>query len=269
MKAVFGGATLIAALAMASGSAVALPLTGTNPNVCLPGSTATSCLVALDIREPDPVQYGMFVPGSISIANGGSTLRVQFDAGTVGGLTYSFSDLHLNLSTAYFPEFSSLTNINYTMWDGVVNSGQSFDINLSGPSIYQADGWGDFNFFMDNENGSDKAMTSLSFDVNFSSPIWNNLLTQQVLQLNGHANAHSTINPGGQSAAAHYYILTGTAGNYAKTAFTGFAAWPNCFDLGSCLSNPVPEPSPAALLGLGSAIMILGTAVGRRRRIRA
>jgi len=269
---IFAGLAVVLALTLGSSAAYA---TIVNPNYCLPAvpsvnpaSTATTCYIALDeLNTPPggPPTLGYFVPGSMTIT-GAHTLHIEFHSGTVGGILYGFGDLFFNLAN-----LSTVTAVSPPVFTtAVAGADTTYSVLITGPSSgpYQADGWGDFNVELNASNGSGNvgssgSVTSISFDLTYSnsSPILTNLLTQQILLLNGHSPANGSPLDGGQSAAGHVYQLNpnGTALNNGNTFF---AAWPNCADPGvpGCAAT-VPEPQPLALYLVG----LIGLVVVSRR----
>jgi len=251
-------AGLALALALTLGSSAAYA-TGIGPNLCLPGSTATTCFIALDELNTNPPTLGQYVPGSMTIT-GAHTLHVEFHAGTVGGILYGFGDLFINLKDLATNYVGGVTNLTWTT--AQAGAGTTYAV-LAGGS-YQADGWGQFNVELNASNGSGNvgsgdAVKSISFDLTTSASfVLTNLTTQQILQLNGTSPANGSPLDGGQSAAGHVYQLN-PDGTPLNNGNTFFAAWPNSCDQGvgtGCATVPEPQPLALYLVGLIGLVVV-------------
>jgi PEP-CTERM motif len=100
-----------------------------------------------------------------------------------------------------------------------------------------ADGFGVFNFTLDNTDGFTNAVSALSFDVSCPTCSW--------------STAAGVLSPNnlGNSLAAHIFVINSDCGGSPCTGFATVA---------------VPEPASMFLLGTG----LLGIAAGVRRRLR-
>lgn len=258
-----GGAATLAVVC----SATTATATETNPNHCLAGSTGTNCLIQLDMINDPANSYTYHDPGYVTgsiqtIADDSHSLLVTFDANTINGQLWAFGELFLNIVD---PSHATASHISFT---DATPGGQAPTYSLStvstlsspvsasnpGPGgVFQADGWGDFDFVLGTHPGMPYAADHLSFEVTWDNHTWTDgsglsqtgrLLSDAVLLVNGSGTAKGQ-NDGGQSAGAHVFNLT--------TGFTGYAAWPGPLD--------VPEPASLALLATGLA----GLGLVRRR----
>ena len=98
----------------------------------------------------------------------------------------------------------------------------TMDLSLGGAA--NEDGFGSFNFTLDNADGATHAVSTFSFDVTLNSGSW--------------ATAANVLTPNstGHSAAAHIFVPGTDCGG---SPCTGYAA------------NTIPEPTSMLLLGTG------------------
>jgi len=198
---------------------------------------ADSETITLSVANPNLATQGAGPYASVVISLTGSTVTVTAtrDDNFVFG---DSSVLGLNLSSAAgtVSGFSSISPTTLTLV-------------TSPPSTSNVDGFGSFNFVVNDGPGFSSPLTSLSFSFNISGT------------LSGVASLLA-LNSDNADVVAHMALATNTActGFAANTGATKPTGSP---DNSACVSG-VPEPSSAALLFVG-AMLIGGTYLLRRR----
>lgn len=105
-----------------------------------------------------------------------------------------------------------------------------------------ADGFGSFNFVLDNTDGYQHSVSTLNFTLQKSSGSWSS--DADVL----------TANAKGQLAAGHVFVVNNDAG-YTNTGVTGFAA-----------DGVAAVPEPFSLTLLGGGLLGLGALRARKKK---
>jgi hypothetical protein len=168
---------------------------------------------------------------------GTNTALVTFTSDTTGGFTYLMGDggsVALNINA---------TNFSFS---GVTATGPFTVGTFSDGGAGQEDGFGSFNFSLNDTDGYPDAANMISFTITNLSGTW--------------ANAADVLtgNSLGNIAATHTFVCTAPCTLAAGALATGFAS------VGEGGGPPVlvPEPATLALVGLGLAI----AGVARRRK---
>lgn len=166
---------------------------------------------------------------------------------------YATVTVNLTDSTHATITFTALTNggYSYLMGDGStvalnVNAtsftvGSVVDPAWKASNIFsqQVDGFGQFNFTIDNKDGFDQALSSVQFTLTNAGGTWSS------------ASNVLTPNEGGSTAASHIFV-PGAAGSGALA--TGYAA------------NGSQVPEPASLALFGSGLVALAGIIRKRRK---
>jgi hypothetical protein len=221
----------------------------------------TDCNIALVVGNDTLLNNGFtgpYVTGNIHFNNANS-VTVSFTSATqtIGSDTYQFrfGDLALNLAYLDDPGVSVSTS-NVTFSGNFNAPNLSFvtnpPTNFNYPAVF-----GDFNAWLQQDNGYPRAVTSLQFDLAISGAVWSG------------ADDVLLLNDDGHSAVAHIYVALcadAQCGAYADTQegrgdieVSGFATWPGDDD-----TTDMPEPAMIGLFGAG----LIGLGLARRRRMR-
>ncbi len=165
------------------------------------------------------------------------TAVITFKSLTNGGFTYLLGDgSSVALNTNGTVDVTSIANLNLTYTIGGNNT-KTPSYSFGNPG--QVDGFGTFNFILDNVDGFTAAVTSVTFTLTNVSGTW--------------ASASDVLKAptGGNLIAAHVYPWDGKSTDAASTGYADQA-------------TVVPEPATMFLLGSG----LIGVATVIRRRVK-
>jgi hypothetical protein len=137
--------------------------------------------------------------------------------------------------------YSGLSFVGGCTGGGCPVGGTAFTGGWQGVPGNNADGFGKFNFILDNSDGATNSVTSVTFNVSCATCVWNNV--NQVL----------TGNATGHTAAAHIFV---TGSNCGGSPCTGFAS----------NGNPPEVPEPASMMLLGTGLLGIAAVFRKRHR---
>lgn len=202
--------------------------------------TASASSITYLLDQTNLAGYpGPYVSVNVNLDSLGTTATVTFTSLTNSGYTYLIGDggiVALNVAGT-FSVFSQATDL----VSATPSGNASLTVNSGTGAV---DGFGKFNFVLDNHDGFGSALSSLSFTLHNTGTPWS--AANQVL----------VDNPDNYVAASH--IFPCLAGDCTGAPATGFAG----------IDPPeVPEPVPAALIGTG--LLFLACAAWRQRHPRA
>jgi protein with PEP-CTERM/exosortase system signal len=165
--------------------------------------------------------------GHMVITLAGQVATVTFNSNTINGHTYLFGgnnhSFALNVNSSSFTA-GSLVGGRVGGFTGTLGVGGSQNLN----------GFGVFNFTIDNTDGFKDAFDALSFTLtNTSGVLW------------GDASDVLKFNSKGYDAAGHVFVATLVKGKYKNFEYSGFAA-----------------EGPGTVPDGGATVMLLGAALG-------
>jgi len=196
-------------------------------------STVYADTIDLNLGVPNAAISGFTGPYALVTVTttGASTADVSLTSLSSGGNIYLFGDgstIALNTNGTVTASLIAGTNSG----TGFSSPGP-FTTDVSGK---QVDGFGNFNFLINNFNGFAHSVDSLTFTLTDTSGTWAS--AADVL----------TANPNGYEAADHVFVTSSPANLSNGALATGYAA-----------NGPSPVSIPASQILFGSGLVGLGT----------
>lgn len=187
-----------------------------------------ACLLTLRASpaSADTIGFDLGAPNSAIAPFPGPYVHVDINRTASTSATITFSSLTQSGNTYLMGDGSAVAlNVNAGTFSFALVAGSDPNFLKSTTGTQNVDGFGNFNFTIDNKDGFPQAVSSISFVLTDTSGTW------------GSASNVLVSNSMGFSAASHIFVQnTSCTGACA----TGFAA-----------NGAVPEPGTLALVGSG------------------